>query len=793
MTPKNPGAWNRNLTLTAAVALALLCLLAAFPGGGASAAGPSGAAAAASSRPGLDGGRSISDDTPMPAGIHSGPGFLDESVAGIAQTDGDGSTRGYLVWDGRGPWGGNVKSFATDPANALRILVACGLSAARESGGVWLSTDGGVNWVDTDLIGMPAYMVAPSLSEPGVFYAGYYDGLYRSTDSGAHWTRIAFTGQIIGTGVKADDGNVLIAGIASNQGIKRSTDRGVTWSTVGINTAFMKGFAVSPAAPNRMYLAMSSSTTSCWRSDDGGATWSASGPAGIDGWGLWADPADADHVYLSTDAGVYRTTNGGGAWTLVLPGTFYANVSVKDGVAYAPTVANAPSGAGVYESTDGGNTWTNYSGGLGATFFYASGATSTRVLAGHYGGIYGCAAPATSWVVSQTGLNNAYVRTISYYADRGELWAGTDQSGLWRSTDNGVTWEMKSTGLGDWALYRLTPQDHAHGQGNRMFVTTYTGVYRSTNFGETWQRSGFDGLFMRGILIDPANNDRVWTGGSVDQKIWRSEDAGATWQQVGSGITAGFYPDLHMGRNPLNGPRLFVNYEQMTNRIYYSDDLGTTFTAATGLESTTYQPSLTVRDANPSLVFAGTDIGVYKSTDYGATWAASGSSGVIWSLLGTRTTDIYAGRNRAGVSVSHDDGATWSAMNTGIETQVMWDICYGATTSDLFSSPRGRGVKRYSLENAAVAEPLVLRSALAPNPFRDGVMIAFARPLGADARVHISDTNGRVVFGDRIAAGSATWDWHGRDAAGRPLPSGTYFYEISDAAGRSTGRCTIAR
>jgi hypothetical protein len=707
-----------------------------------------------------------------------------------AEPAGDAASRGYLTWDGRGPWGGNVKSLIADPTDNSRIYCGAGLSAARESGGVWISTDSGVNWNDSGLQGMPVYMVAASLSEPGVLYAGYYDGLYQSLDSGATWTRIAFTAITIGVGVKADDGNVLIAGMSNGQGIKRSTDRGQTWQQVGINTYYMKGFAVSPAAPQRMYLAMSGAPTSCYRSDDGGAIWSPAGPA-TDGWGLWADPADANHVILSTTNGVYITTNGGGTWTLSLTGTCYANVSVKDGVIYAPIV-----GSGVHESTDGGSTWTNYHSGIVANFWYASTATASGVLAGHYGGIYRTPAPASPWVVSQTGLNNAFVRTIAYYADRSELWAGTDQSGLWRSTDNGTTWELKSAGLDQWATYRLSPKDHEHGQGDRMFITTSTGVYRSTDHGESWQLAGFNGTFLRGILVEPDNPSVVWTGTAITQQIWRSDDGGTNWAQVGTGITSGFYPDFNMGRNPADGPRLFVNYEQMTGQIYYSDDLGSTFTPSP-VGATTYQPALTVREADPAVVFCGTDTGVYKSTDYGVTWAATpGLTGIVWSMLGTRTTDVYAGRNRTGVYVSHDDGAAWQALNSGIENQVMWDLCYGSTTDDLFCSPRGRGVKMLSLEpSAGVGGTAAARAWRAePNPFVRTSTVYFERPLRGELQARVLDAAGRIVRAERMeGAAIASWTWDGKGGSGERLPGGVYFYEVRGSSTRITGTWVMAR
>ncbi len=727
---------------------------------------------------------------PCPAPGLDAPDGGDDVVVG-AGSGSPATPRGFMFWDGHGPWGGNVKALVADPTDNSRVLCAAGLSAARESGGVWQSTDNGETWIDTDLHGMPAYAIAASLSQPGVFYAAYYDGLYRSVDYGAHWTRIAFTAITIGVGVKADDGNVIIAGSSGGTGIKRSTDGGVTWQAGPITTYFMKGLGVSPADPNRMYLAMSGTgiPTSCYRSDDAGVTFSECGPA-TDGWGVWVDPANADRVILSTSAGIYLTTDGGVHWTLSLAGTSYANASVKDDVIYAGIV-----GVGVFESADWGATWTDCSSGITANFWYASGATAAGVLVGHYGGVYRTTGPGAPWVVSQTGLNNAFVRNIAYYADRGELWAATDQSGLWRSTDKGLTWELKSTGLNEWASYRLSPRDHEHHQGDRMFLTTSSGVYRSVDHGESWQLAGFDGTFMIGVLVDPGNPDRVWTGTATTQQIWRSEDGGDTWLQVGAGIAAGFYPNFNMGRNAVNGPRLFVNYEQMTNQIYYSDDLGVNFTAVT-VGTTTNIPALTVRDSNPAMVFCGIDAGVRKSSDYGVTWAPGGLTNLVWSLLGTRTDDLYAGRNRTGVYVTHDDGVTWEALNTGIADQVIWDLCYGATTDELFCSPRGRGVKMLSLVDPSAVPVWGLETALAtvPNPFHTEVTVRFGRPLTGELRIRVLDASGRQVRSDRMRGeGILEWSWDGRDQTGRELPRGTYYYEAEDDTGRWTGRCIALR
>jgi hypothetical protein len=157
---------------------------------------------------------------------------------------------------------------------------------------------------------------------------------------------------------------------------------------------------------------------------------------------------------------------------------------------------------------------------------------------------------------------------------------------------------------------------------------------------------------------------------------------------------------------------------------------------------------------------------------------------------------VYAGRNRTGVYVSHDDGVTWVALNTGIENQVMWDLCYGMTTNDLFSSPRGRGVKMLSLEDASDVPPVDRETVLstAPNPFSTSVTVRFGRTLTGDLRIRVLDAAGRAVRSDRVVGdGINAWSWDGRDQAGRLLPRGTYYYEAQSGASRWTGRWVAMR
>jgi hypothetical protein len=91
--------------------------------------------------------------------------------------------------------------------------------------------------------------------------------------------------------------------------------------------------------------------------------------------------------------------------------------------------------------------------------------------------------------------------------------------------------------------------------------------------------------------------------------------------------------------------------------------------------------------------------------------------------------------------------------------------------------------------------PVVAEARLAqnaPNPFGPVTTIGFTLDAeNGDARVEIYDTAGRLVrsipLGDR-RAGPGHVRWDGRDGDGSPLPSGTYFYRLAHARGRTEAR-----
>ena len=235
-----------------------------------------------------------------------------------------------------------------------------------------------------------------------------------------------------------------------------------------------------------------------------------------------------------TGGGVYKTTDGGNSWFNVTDDYFKTGsvgaIDVADsdpnviyvGMGETDIRGNMSAGDGMYRSTDAGKTWTYL--GLGESQFIGDIEIHPEN-------------PDVVWVAAM-----------------GQLFGedGNAERGVFKTTDGGKTWNKvlyrnNKTGAVDiavdpnnsrilfaamWEAYRNPWEMSSGGEGS--------GLFKSTDGGETWteitKNPGLPkGLVGKiGVSVSPVNSDRVFAivenakGGG----LFRSEDAGATWQRV---------------------------------------------------------------------------------------------------------------------------------------------------------------------------------------------------------------------------------------------------------------------
>jgi photosystem II stability/assembly factor-like uncharacterized protein len=277
---------------------------------------------------------------------------------------------------GTGPVSGRIAGIAADPGNANTIYVAAA------GGGVWKTTNGGSTWnplTDSQAtLSMGAIAIAPSNSQ--VLYAG--------------------TGEANNSG----DSNFGL-------GILVSADGGATWtlatgpsgvfSTMRLATSQI---AVDPTNPSVAYAAMADfanngsccSNTGIWKTTNGGAAWTnmtASINSSIPWSAVVIDPNNSSVVYGAlgdygglTANGVYKSIDGGTTWTLLTTaphGTTAGRIAIavsrsNSQVVYVTAQSPSTFGLGsIMRSDNGGTTFTDLTGGtpnyMGGQGWYDSG------------------------------------------------------------------------------------------------------------------------------------------------------------------------------------------------------------------------------------------------------------------------------------------------------------------------------------------------------------------------------------------------------------------------------------
>lgn len=469
------------------------------------------------------------------------------------------SVDGGVTWQfktfGGFQFGLETSAFQFDPSSSSRILAATTLGLLR-------STDGGESWNAFGNVSDPFFTLVADPTTPTTLYSGNQagTGLFKSTDSGGHWTAInkglptnqGATGAlplVLGFAVDPSHPANLYAGTYGN-GLYRSTDGGLNWSPA--SGAMRTNYVAAVAVGQSSTLFAGTLGGGVYRSADNAGTWTPS-DAGLDlalVTSLLADPAVPGTVYASAFDGVYRSADGGGTWLAVNNGLPIAPVSALASRSGNPrTLFAATLGAGVWKTTDGGGTWISSAQGLTDSFvsslavdpsnsltLYAgtshSGTGSQRVFKSTDGG--------ATW--TQTGLD-AGQNPITFLAvnpaNASQVIAISESAlGYYQSLDAGKTWSAITTtsSCGGVNTIFFNPA------GSVLSVGGAAGLCRSSDVGKTWTLTPIGSLSsIETFLIDPSSPSTIYAGASPAVPggtggVFQSIDSGQTWEALGSGL-----------------------------------------------------------------------------------------------------------------------------------------------------------------------------------------------------------------------------------------------------------------
>ncbi|MFZ9914407.1 MAG: hypothetical protein ACO3IB_03620 [Phycisphaerales bacterium] len=254
-------------------------------------------------------------------------------------------------------------------------------------------------------------------------------------------------------------------------------------------------------------------------------------------------------------------------------------------------------------------------------------------------------------------------------------------SGAYRSTNDAASFTASNSGNDAVGPTRGFAQDR-----NYVYTCTSQGVFRSADNGLTWisRSNGLSSLLTSGIMQVQSH---LFVVGPVG--VFRSDDQGDTWTAAGlAGIDVRCITAI--------GSTLFVGTSNLG--IYRSTDWGASWTATSGgLSSTSFRAI----EAKGTTLFAGGQIGtgVFRSTDLGASWTLLGGGLPVGSYRGFATDGriIVAGSFTAGVFYSVDNGNRWTAINSGLTDLSIFDLEIHQGT--LTAATNTQGVFRFKLLN----------------------------------------------------------------------------------------------
>jgi photosystem II stability/assembly factor-like uncharacterized protein len=608
----------------------------------------------------------------------------------------------YKSTDGGATWANmglrdtqHVSRIVVHPTNPDIVWVAAlgHLGTPNQERGVFKTTDGGRTWQKQLFVNETSGAVDLVIDyrNSDVLYAAMYDairlpwkimearpggGIYKTTDGGAKWEKLANglpqgnTGRIgldicrkspdviyavvdnfnprPGAAQPADTSFAAAASYIGGE-VYRSDDAGRTWrraSAEGVDVSRKAGYSfnqlrVDPNNPERVFVTGSNMI----QSNDGGKTWTGLGGGGGGRRGgypfsttfgdfrsFWIDPQDSDHMVATSDGGVSVSYDGGRT------SDHFANL--KLGEFYAVGV-DMEQPYRIFGGLQDHESWMGPSNGWSGRINI-----DDWVSVGIGDGMY-----------NEPDLNGRWLYNTQEFGTLGRVDLETRTRAIVDPTKPNSPHPFPNVrplgargAAADAILYRfnwiapvrISPHDH-----NTIYYGSQF-LLRSQDRGDHWeaispdlttnnpekintQNTSIQHCTIVTIAESPAQAGVIWVGAD-DGKVQVTRDAGAHWFDATASVAAAGGPeDAWVSRVFASRFEPGVAYVTKSLRrqddfrplVFRTTDFGATWTRiASGLPDAAEATSIVEDTVNPNLLFLGTSAGVFASFDRGAQWNA---------------------------------------------------------------------------------------------------------------------------------------------------------------------------
>ena len=577
-------------------------------------------------------------------------------------------------------------------------------------------------------------------SPEGRMFGGDEGGIFRSSDGGSTWTKLANglpetnIGRI-GLSMAPSRPNIIYALYADEvgpfRGLFKSTDGGESWSRLPDHSLIVGNYVsygwwfgnlrVHPESPDTVFAL----GLELLKTVDGGTTWAhTSSQMHVDHHGLYIHPQDPNLIVSGNDGGLYVSTNGGTDWDHRdnLPVTQFYTVEIDH--------QNPLHVAGGTQDNNTYHTTTSMPAEWEALFAVGDG--------------------------QYVGIDPDDNRTIYGSYQRGNLLRSLDGGNTFTRVLNGINRQEPVNWSAPIELDPSSPE------------TLYTGtdrVYGSEDKATTWQpisprlpQSGGTGSIfdtfgtITTIAVAPTHANYIYAG-TDDGLVWVSTDGGTTWDDVSQSLPKRWVTRITV--DPRFETTAYVSFsgfreDSPLSHVFKTIDAGQSWTAIAG-----NLPEAPVNDiipdpVQPGLLYVATDVGVYYSID---------------------------------------DGLTWMALGEGLPRVVINDLSLHASSRLLVAATYGRSLFSFDLTNIDIGpisvEPAVpnlseqlLSVENYPNPFSSSTRIRLSLRTASDVTVDIYDVTNRKIITlqkKNFSPGVHEVIWDGRNMQGKNVGAGRYF------------------
>ena len=584
-------------------------------------------------------------------------GMGEHAVRGVMTSGGDGvykSTDAGKSWKKTGlELTQHIARVVIHPKNPDLVFVAAqgALYGKSKERGIYKTTDGGLTWKNVLYINETTGCseISMDINNPSILYAAMWEhgrqpwkvtsggpgsGLYKSTDGGEHWEKMK-------EGLPTEMGKMSIAVCRSNSekvyaliesdwekeagGLYLSDNAGKSWSQVtGDHRLIQRAWYYiemfpDPLNENTLYVMSAPSM----RSIDAGKTWEDISGTHGDHHDLWINPTNSNNMIIADDGGAAITFNQGKTWSSQnnMPTAQFYRINTDNLFPYniyggqqdnsSVKIASMEPGAGGI-----GNTSFTYSAGGESAFLAFNPDDPQLVLGGSYQGtidvLHTKAKAATNIMAApiqylgRDAKDNKYrynwnAPIIWSKHETGVYYHGSQY--LLKTTDTGKTWTAISPDL-------TRNEKEKQGRPGGPFTNEAVGA---ENYGT-----------LSYVVESPYEKGVIYTG-SDDGLVQLTTDGGAHWQNI---TPAGLQECLinAIEISPFDTATAYIattryKFNDHTPGLYKTTDYGATWVKINnGIAAGAFTRVVREDPKRKDLLFAGTELGLYLSWNGGKNW-----------------------------------------------------------------------------------------------------------------------------------------------------------------------------